>query len=573
MDNVYQGLVFYNYTNVGQYAPILAVPNSWAVSPNYKNYNFSLRQDAYFMNGQPFNASAVWFSINRVMVMNQAGVSYYTDLLYNATTALTTGYVLPLGVDNALAANGYVLSTTNSTLRQIQAVKDLAAILSDFNPSNSTIQAIMSYPNQAVSVVNNYEVSFHLLNPYIPFFEVLSSPASMAICPSFVDANGGVQPNLPNTYINTHSCSTGPYYVKSYTQGEVLVLQANPNYWAAKLSASETNVMLTPPHVPVIILEYVVEASSMIQGIEDNKAQLLEGAPIPCLSPVYLPSVESAPGVRVVSFPSAVKFTFLMITLDTEKYPYNITNFRMALADAINYSEIFSSVSGPYGVPYVGPISPGLPYYNPGNLPPYSYNPSQAISLLAGLGFQLSLPNGTTVNPNGPIFAPTLTYANDDPAELKIAQEMQVMYLNVGLDLNLDPVTDSQMYYSISLPGTNSGYPGMLLWYWFPDWPDAVYQDLFTQVNVLFGGIAGDVSWFNNTSVNSLTANISFETNPSVINSTVAQVYQIVYKQVPDIWLYAEVPYSVQANYLNGVIYNAGIQGYYFPLMYYQTPG
>ena len=567
MDNVYQGLLFYNYTNVAQYALMLAT--SWAVSPNFMNYNFTLRQNAYFMNGQPLNASAVWFSIYRVMIMNQAGVSYFTSILYNATTALATGYVIPVGVDNALAANGYHLSSTNSTLRQAQAAEDLAAILNNFNPSNSTVQAIMSYPNQAVVVVNNYEVSFHLLNPYTSFFEVLSSPASMEIYSGFVDTNGGVQPNLPNTYVETHSMGTGPYYVKSYTLGEVLVLQANPDYWAAKLTASETNVMLTPPHVPVIVLEYVVEASQMIQGIEDNKAQLLEGSPIPCLSPVYLSSVASAPGVRVVSFPNAVKFTYLMITLDTEKYPYNITNFRAALAHAINYSEIFSTVSGPYGVPYVGPISPGLPYYNPTNLPPYSYDPSLSISLLANLGFQLSLPNGTTVNPSGPIFSPTLAYADDDPAELKIAQEMQVMYLQVGLNLNLDPVTDSQMYYSISLPGTNSGYPGMLLWYWFPDWPDGVYQDLFTQVNVLFGGIAGDVSWFNNTEVNSLTNNISFQTNPSVINSTISQVYQIVYQQVPDIWLYAEVPYSVQATYLNGVIYNAGIQGYYFPLMYY----
>jgi len=571
MANVYQGLIDYNYTSISEFAPVLA--SSWTISPSYNNYTFTLRQNAYFMNGHPFNASAMWFSINRNIVMNQVGASWFVNTLYNVTAATAYGYALPYGIDNALAANGYHLSSTNMTLRWSQAAKDLAAILSHFNPSNSTVQAIMSYPNQAVRVVNNYEVSFNLLYSYRSFLEVLASPSPTAVDPGFVDANGGVQPNSQNIYLNTHSMGTAPYFVKSYTPGEVMVLQKNPNYWAAKLPASQSNVMLTPPHIPVIVIQYAIEASQMIEGISDNRASLVEGPPIPALSPVYLASLSSVPGVKVVSFPQAAKFTILMITLDTQKYPYNITNFRLALAHAINYSEIFSSVTGPYAVPYVGPISPGLPYYNPGNLPPYNYDPALSINLLKQLGFQLSLTNGTTINPSGPIFSPTLSYANDDPAELKIAQEMQVMFLNVGLDLNLSPVTDTQMYDSISTAGTASGYPGMLLWYWFPSWLDPIYQDLVAQVNSnLFPGIAGDVSWLDNATVNQLTASLPFQTNPSVINSTVAKVYAMVYQQVPDLWLYSEVPYSIQQSYLVGVIYNPGIQGYYFPLMHYQNP-
>jgi len=570
MTNVWQGLLLYNYTSITQYAPMLAA--SWTIAPNYMNYTFNLRQDAYFMNGQPFNASAVWFSIYRVIVMNQVGATWFGNMLYNGTTAFDLGYAVPIGVVNALEAGGYKLPTGNATLLQKQAAVDLADILSHFNPSNSTIQTIMSYPDQAITVVNNYEVQFNLLNPYRFFLQVLVSPAAYEVCPSFIDANGGVQADSQNTYVNTHTMGTAPYFVKSYTPGEVMVLNANPNYWAAKLPASESNVMLTPPHIPVVILQYTNEASQMILSIENNKAALIEGPPLPSLSPVYLSSLSTAPGVNVVTFPNAAKLLTLMITLDTARYPYNITNFRSALAHAINYSEIFSSVSGQYGVPFVGPMSPGLPYYNPANLPPYSYDPALAIQLLTQLGFQLNLPNGTTINPSGTLFSPTLTYTSDDPAEVKIAQEMQVMYLNVGLNLNLNPVTTQQEETAISQPGTASGYPGMLLWYWFPSWLDPVYQDLVAQVNsVLFGGIAGDVSWFDNATVNNLTGPLPFMTDPTVVNATVSKVYQIVYQQVPDIWLYAEVPYSVQRTYLTGVIYNPGIQGYYYALIGYQS--
>jgi len=111
----------------------------------------------------------------------------------------------------------------------------------------------------------------------------------------------------------------------------------------------------------------------------------------------------------------------------------------------------------------------------------------------------------------------------------------------------------------------------MLLWYWYPSWLDPVYQDLVVQVNSNYGGISGDVSWFDNSTINNLTNNLPFLTNPQLVNQTVAEVYKMVYQQAPDIWLYAIVPYWVERSYVAGVIYNPGILGYYYPLIYYNT--
>jgi peptide/nickel transport system substrate-binding protein len=568
MTNVYQTLVMFNYTSISEFAPILAT--NWSVNPTYTQYNFSLRQDAYFSNLQPFNASVVWFNFYRTILMNQVGASYFTNLLYNGTEAASTGYAVPAGVEAALRSVGYQFSS-NTTQAHIQAANYLAGILSDFNPSNSTIQKLMSYPNQAVVVLNNYEVEFNLVNPYRYFIQTLAVPGAGQVEPSFVDQHGGVTPNQENTYVNTHTMGTGPYTVKSYVQGEVLTLTANPHYWAAQLPKSQSNIMLTPPHIPVIIIEYTSSASQLIQAIESNSAALLEGPPIPVPSPLYLPTLATYPGVKVVSEPNAAKFLFLMAALDTAKYPYNITDFRLALAHAVNYTQILQTVAMGYGQEYVGPISPGLPFYNPQNLPPYNYDPSYSILLLSQLGFKLNLPNGTVVNPNGKTVQLSITYTSDDPAEVKIAQELQVMFAQVGLSFQLNPVTTQTEEQLISQPGTAPSYPGMLLWYWYPSWLDPVYQDLVVQVNVNYGGIAGDVSWFNNTVVNNLTADLPFQVNPQVVNQTVAQVYRIVYQQAPDIWLYAVVPYWVQRTYVSGVIYNPGILGYYYPLIYYNT--
>jgi peptide/nickel transport system substrate-binding protein len=453
----------------------------------------------------------------------------------------------------------------------IQAANDLTRLLSNFSATNATIQKIMSYPGQAVVVVDPFTVTFNLVNPYVYFIQVVAVPGAGQVDPAFVDQNGGVQANSQNTYVNTHTMGTAPYEVKSYTPGEVLTEVANPNYWAAKLPASESNIMLTPPKIPTIVVEYTTVTNQLIQSIESNKAALIEGPPLPALTPNYLPSLATYPGIEVQNLQGAPIFLSLLAALDTMQYPYNITNFRVALSTAINYTEINTSVGNGYTTQFVGPITPGLDYYNPANLPPYPYDPAKSIALLSQLGFQLNLPNGTTINPGGKTAQLTITYVTPDAAETKIAEEMQTMFADVGLQFKLNGVTTEGEESLIEQPGTAASYPGMLIWYWYPSWLDPVYQDLVVQTNVAYGGITGNVPWFNNTEVNQLTNSLPFNTNATQVKQSVTQVYNIVYQQVPDLWLYGINPYWVQRTYVSGIIYNPGILGFYYPLVYYSS--
>lgn len=568
MANVYQQLVTYNYTDPTTLLPMLAT--SWTSNSNVTSFTFNLRSGVYFRNSDPFDASTVWFNFNRVLVMNQIGASFFSSLLYNAGAAFSTGYVLPQGVDKALASAGYVLSTTNSTLRQQQAAVDLAEILSHFDSSNATIQKIMSYPNQAVVVVNSSSVQFNLVNPYSNFPFAVASTGGGQVDPAFVDANGGVQANAPNSYVNFHDMSTGPYYIKNYVQAEYLTLNEDPNYWATKLSPSQQNVMLTVPHISVVIIQYSSQASQVVQGIQNNVGALIAGPPIPALAPTYMPSLENQPGIKVVSLPNAPTYSFPVTAMNTQKYPTNVTNFRLALVHAINYSEIISSVAQGFGQQMVGPISPGLPYYNPANLPPYSFDDSLSVRLLAQAGFRVDLPNGTAVNPSGKTIPPiNIIYWNADPIEVKVTQEMQTMFAQIGVSLTLDGETSSAGLAAVSTAPTSTGYPNLYIWFWYPSYFDPVYQDLVVQTNSAFSGVFGNPAAFSG--VDNLTTNLPFETNKAMVLQTVTQVYQIVYNQAPYIWLYATTPYWVQRSYLQGVWYNPALEGFFFPTMYYGT--
>ena len=504
--------------------------------------------------------------------MNQFGASFYVNLLYNASMASASGYALSQGVADAMAANGYSLSN-NSTLRQQQAAQALSQMLSNFDASNPTVQAIMSYQHQAIVVLGPYRVQFNLITPYVNFLEILCEPSSADgyVDPSFVDQHGGVQPNAENSYMNSHSMGTGQYTIENYVQSSVLTMVANPNYWAAKLPANEMNIMLTPARIPVVIVDFTTEATQPIQGIESNSVQLIEGWPIPSLPPIYFPTLSTYPGVRVVSLPGQPSVNGLEIPMDTEKYPLNITDFRVALVHAVNYTEILSTIASGYAEPYLGPITPGLAYYNPSNLPLYDFNPSLSISLLSNLGFTLNLPNGTVINPGGKTATLSLSYAVEAPEEVKIAQEVQIMFANIGLSLSIYPLTSPEMTNVLSQPGTAATYPMMNIWYWNVYWPDPVPQEMIVQLSPFYGGIAGDTPWFSNSTANALMSNLQAQTDPAVINSAVTKLYQITYEQAPYIWLYAVLPYWIQRDYVAGVYYNPGLLGYYYPLIYYNA--
>ena len=75
--NVNLPLIFFNYTDNFHFIPVLA--NSWNESADGKTYTFFLRNDAYYSNGDPFNAYVVWYNIYSSMLMAQGGASSITS--------------------------------------------------------------------------------------------------------------------------------------------------------------------------------------------------------------------------------------------------------------------------------------------------------------------------------------------------------------------------------------------------------------------------------------------------------------------------------------------------------------
>ncbi|MDG6955693.1 MAG: ABC transporter substrate-binding protein, partial [Nitrososphaerota archaeon] len=225
MQNVYQGLVFYNGESGSSFVGVLAA--NWTSSSSGLNYTFNLWPFETFSNGTPLNASTIWYSFYRTMILNLGISSYVSQVLAinggagftgNVTSTTKGNIRLPFGAEQALAAAGYTFSSNQLTADQ-QAAVDLASILSNFNAANSTIHTVMSYPQQAVSVSGPDQVKINLDFPYADFLQVISGGLGDAVDPAFVDAHGGVQIDKANSYTTSNALGSGPYMLTTALGG------------------------------------------------------------------------------------------------------------------------------------------------------------------------------------------------------------------------------------------------------------------------------------------------------------------------------------------------------------------
>ncbi|MEM0134127.1 MAG: ABC transporter substrate-binding protein [Thermoplasmatales archaeon] len=426
---IYQGLVGYNGSS-SSYVPVLA---SSVTEQNYQNYSFNLRPYLKFSNGEPLNGTDVWFSFYRTILMGQGpGVANYLDILFNQTQYISTGYALPVGLQQALEAGGYTFSGT-AKQNVTQEVNILQNILSNFN-TNSSNMKIMEYPGQTVSIgVNNQNiVNISTVRPYRFFLEDLCGMGwGTVIYPAYVDAHGGVIANQPNTYINLHGAiGSGPYVFYSIGSSlSTITLQKNSNYWALGHSVP---AVIQPAHIKYIIIDFALSHADRVSEFLNNQAQ------ISFVSAPFIKDIAGASPYNGIPFNSyfrnfgTVEPQTAYISLNTEKAPTNNTYLREAIVRAINYSALET--------PYVyknltlatlelGPITNNFPgYYDPQGLM-YTYNITQAehFMSLAGMfgDFHVTLPNGTVLgNPrvsNSPSISLTHAIANMISEELNIA--------------------------------------------------------------------------------------------------------------------------------------------------------
>jgi peptide/nickel transport system substrate-binding protein len=567
---VFQELVEYNGSSISQVIPALA--SSYNVSGNYENYTFEIRSNVTFSNGDKLNAYDVWFSFVRVLFMGQEpSLSNYGELTANLSTVAQTGFILPWGIRHALAyatANPAVL--TNSTLMN----ETLSTLLSNYNTSNPILQRLVTYRDQAYVVTGPMTFQVNLLVPYRYFLLDIAGAWGSIVDPSFVDAHGGVAGGVSNAYFDANGGpGTGPYMFKSVGPAySTIVLIKNPNYWGRNYP--NLPVILQPAKIPIIVVYTGLAHNDRVEQFVRDQAQI-SYVSVPFIGTMYSQySYKQEVNFSSIFLNAGFQPAFFYISMNTQKYPTDNNNFRLAVVHAINYTEILQTLYTFDGIQlgqeYIGPLTPGYgKFYNPDNLPLYSDNISLAAHYLNLAGeqenFSVVMPNGTVLgNPNAPILGPqVITYIT--PITPFEQEELDIVVSNlaqIGLSFSLQGVEPAVLV-SWTSPQVTPQYVDLG---WIPDWPDPIFQQMAPAITPT----SYIPAWVNVSWVNQLMSQLPFETNQTQQLQGVAELTNFTYWYAPYAWLPNPATYFFVQPYLKGFIYNE-FTGYFYNAMYYQT--
>ena len=206
-DQIYQTLLGYgtstgsNGQTVGTLTPVPELATNWTVNSN-GSILFNLRQNVTFSNGNPFNASDVQFSLDRVITMHQ-GASFH--------------------VSSVLHASG-------------------------------------------IHVLGPYKILMVPSAPDPWFLNLFQLWITDIVDPTYVNAHGGVQSNSESTWMNDHAMGTGAYVLSSYSPSEIVMtanpnysgpapnvrtidyeVESSPSTQQTLLEAGSVNVALNIP--------------------------------------------------------------------------------------------------------------------------------------------------------------------------------------------------------------------------------------------------------------------------------------------------------------------------------------
>jgi peptide/nickel transport system substrate-binding protein len=179
-----------------------------------------------------------------------------------------------------------------------------------------------------------------------------------------------------------------------------------------------------------------------------------------------VPKLLQAGNIKIMTIPQIGISKALFY--NTQKYPYNVSQFREALTYAVNYDELNLLYTGGYGsMPDAGFVTNGTYGYVPTRKLTYDVNKSKAM--LDALGFKDSNGDGFREFPDGSKFQPDLVIGSGSSENARLTASLKTYFNAVGLNVNtrlLDStvLSDTLTKRSHDMAITNPSNYGMMMW-------------------------------------------------------------------------------------------------------------
>lgn len=368
--NTYDQLVQYNATDTTILSPGLAT--SWTIDAAAKTAVFTLREGVTFTSGNPLTGADVVGSWKRVLVLDKAPAFILGNLGWTADN-----------IDQMATAEGNTV-----TVRWT----------GDFAPS-FVLNVLASRPATVVDV-----------------------QTAMA---NEVDGDMG------HAWMNLNSAGTGPFKLARFAPAEVMMLEANPDYWGGA------------PTMARVLIRHVPEAATQRLLLEQGDVDMAKN-----LSPDQVAGLAGNDAIKVETYPQTAVH-WISLNQKTEA----LTN--PALWEASRWLVDYQGMADTFLKGQMEVHQAFWPEGFPGALTdtPFSYDLEKAKEILAAGGVELPL----TIE---------LDVINSAPFT-DMAASLQQTFAPAGINFEILPGTGSQVITKYRA----RTHQGMLL-YWGPDFLD-----------------------------------------------------------------------------------------------------
>jgi peptide/nickel transport system substrate-binding protein len=347
------------------------------------------------------------------------------------------------------------------------------------SPAEGSLFAISLLGPYQDSVVNGpYSVTVNFKAPYPGFLEAASQAFLGIVDPTAAQKEG-------TAGFGEHPVGSGPFEITSNVANQSITEVRNPRYdWGPSGLNHQGAACLSG-----ITFTEVPQESTRVGQLQQGQVDAAETI----LPPDYT-TVSGDKNLNLYVVPGAgADYQYL---INTQQYPWNNTQLRIALRDSINIDQLLQAVyQGEYTRAW-GPIMPDTADYDPAVQDSWSYDPKLAASILTAQGWVLGSDgyrhkDGQTL---------TISFAGGAP-DRELRQEVSVYvqsYLKAaGIDMTITNLSGAT-----SIAEVDSGKFGMTATSFITASPSILY-DFFDSALIPVGGKGGEnLARFDSAEVN-----------------------------------------------------------------------
>ncbi|MDA4114603.1 MAG: ABC transporter substrate-binding protein [Thaumarchaeota archaeon] len=410
MQNVYEPLLWYNASCSTCVIPWLA--QSYTVSSDQKVYSFTLRSGITFADGEPLNSTAVYFSLNRLLVFDgSTPTGHATQATWLIAQLLNASLSTTLSGAAQSYGNNYVKQVLAENFVQITG--PLTFNINVMNPSSAVPELLAG--QWATIIAPNYVMQHDLAmwNTSSAGYKIpnaaLTGTTQNKIDQYLQDLSstcnaGSTLGGCGATYLNTSQqgslAGTGPYVLTSnQLTSNTITLTARQGYWGGPYSKAIS------PQIKTVIFKFVPDVTTREIDLQ-NAAKSGQALAIDLPGTNLYDIADRSAWLNTNTLTSDISgvslygtFPFYGLTFDP--FDTNVTNalsgqyykfqpfadlrMRTAFADAVNMTDINIAVNNKVGTVALNVVPPGLPptgSFNSSITPAYSFNPDQVQAML-----------------------------------------------------------------------------------------------------------------------------------------------------------------------------------------------